>query len=75
MLRSEVNSCIPTVHVYVEIFVGILFREILKKLAPQSFGGLIFANTWHTSYSDFLRPNFHGFYFRECRLTREIRES
>ncbi len=56
---------------YVEIFAGILFREVVKKLAPQ--------NLWFYFHKYaaclVLRPvtdKFRGFYFRECRLTHKI---
>ncbi len=51
-----------TCTLYVEIFAGILFHEIVKKLALQNFS-LIFVNTWRASFSNLHRPHFRIFYF------------
>ncbi len=51
--------------VYVEMFAGILFHEIVKRLAQVSEYGACLV-------SGQLPKDVHGFYFRDCRLTSEI---
>ncbi len=58
--------------VYVEIFTGIFFREIVKKLAPLNFSDFNFREYVACLI---LRPNFCGFHFREFGLTRQMHEN